>query len=103
MHIKEYKVNEDVTTLKAVSLIKELIHILKITEVETNINRKHFIEQMPFPLCVLSEQGCDKIEVSLSKIIYRLCSIITSSTSKHLIVSDLEYFYFMLFGHKVFI
>lgn len=56
-------------------------------EIESNINERHFIENMPFPFNRISDTACDKTEFSLSKIIYRLCNILSSTTSKHLTVS----------------
>lgn len=85
--------NEDTPISKAITDEKNLMESLKYTELDTNINKKHFVKQMPFPFNKLSEETSDKADFSLSKIIFKLSNILLTTTSKNLLVRCKSYCY----------
>ncbi|CAH1155948.1 unnamed protein product [Phaedon cochleariae] len=90
LYYEEYFMNENTTTSKAILETSGLTKCLMDTEIETCINKKHFVQQMPFPLDRISGRPCDRIEFSLSKILTRIQNLLLTTTSKHLMSGCIE-------------
>ncbi|KAJ8928271.1 hypothetical protein NQ314_019222 [Rhamnusium bicolor] len=90
LHYEEYQIKEEATTSKVILEKNILMKILVDTKKETNLNKKHFIRNMPFPFNQLLNDGCDRIDFSLSKIMVVLYNTVLTTTSKHLISGCVE-------------
>nr|XP_023020492.1 huntingtin [Leptinotarsa decemlineata] len=90
LYSKEYFVNKPPSTSRATLETKRLTQSFVEVETETNVNKKHFIKQMPFPFNKLCNNFCDRIDFTLSKIIARLCNMLLTSTIKNLVSGCIE-------------
>ncbi|CAG9829715.1 unnamed protein product [Diabrotica balteata] len=90
LYYGEYLLNEGTPTSKALLDIEALTKNLQHEELDTGVNRKHFISNMPFPFNTISQKICDKTDFSLSKVVSRLCNIVLTTVSKNLLSGCIE-------------
>uniref|UniRef100_A0A6P7F8J4 Huntingtin-like n=1 Tax=Diabrotica virgifera virgifera TaxID=50390 RepID=A0A6P7F8J4_DIAVI len=90
LYYGEYLLNEGTPTSKALLDIAALTKNLKHEELDTSVNKKHFISNMPFPFNKISQKICDKTDFSLSKVVSRLCNIVLTTVSKNLLSGCIE-------------
>ncbi|XP_056637539.1 huntingtin [Diorhabda sublineata] len=87
---EEDSLDDLVPTTKASLDLEIMTQNLKNPELDTNINKKHFVSHMPFPFDKLCDQICYKTDFNLSKIICKLCGIVLTTTSKNLLSGCIE-------------
>lgn len=87
---EEYLLDELVPTTKALIDLEMMTHNPKNLELDTDVNKKHFVSHMPFPFNKLFEQINSKTDFSLSKIICKLFGIVLTATSKNLLSGCIE-------------
>ncbi|KAJ8959892.1 hypothetical protein NQ318_011628 [Aromia moschata] len=90
LYFEEHEIGEEPATSKAVMEKNGLLKSLHDSKMDTSVNKKHFIRNMPFPFDQLPNEGCDRIDFSLSKITVTLYNTILTATSKHLIGGCIE-------------
>ncbi|XP_017781525.1 PREDICTED: huntingtin [Nicrophorus vespilloides] len=89
LYFKHHYPNDSTVTFKAVSYRNTYIPRLFSGEIDGNINKKHFVESMPFPYNTASKK-LNIIEISLGKIITKLFQYLLTTTSKYYIYGCIE-------------
>ncbi|CAG9862370.1 unnamed protein product [Phyllotreta striolata] len=82
--------NEETLISKAILDVKKISRSCKYSELDTNINKKHFINHMPFPFNNISVNPCKQIDFSLSKIVSKLSNFVLTAVSKDFLSGCVE-------------
>ncbi|XP_076265784.1 huntingtin isoform X2 [Rhynchophorus ferrugineus] len=88
LYFEEYHPMESHVTTKAILINNKLG--FKNSTGEMNLQRKQFIESMPFPYLKIGGSISKSIDYSLSKIVMHLYSTVLSTQSKYLIYGGIE-------------
>lgn len=93
LYFEDYQVRESAATSKAIFERNIFVKSFSNAKKDVTANKRHFVENMPFPFNKLDTDGCDRVDFSLSKIVLKLYNIVLTATSKHLIVSNWCFFF----------
>ncbi|RZC38340.1 huntingtin-like [Asbolus verrucosus] len=83
-------IKENTVTTNALYYTNLHLSNLRGSEERVDLNKKHLVDNMPFPFSEILRKSCDKIEFSLSKIVTKLYNFLLTTTSKHFIFGCIE-------------
>lgn len=71
---------------KAIQDKNHLLEMLDDRFVDTSLSKRAFVQNMPFPFCVIETLPCENVNGSLSRIVLMLHKHLLTTASKYLIV-----------------
>ncbi|XP_018571399.1 huntingtin [Anoplophora glabripennis] len=90
LYFEDYQIRESEATSKAICERNVFVKSFSDTKKDMTANKRHFVDNMPFPFNKLDAEGCERIDFALSKIVAKLYNIVLTATSKHLISGCIE-------------
>ncbi|XP_063922689.1 huntingtin isoform X2 [Zophobas morio] len=90
LYYEQFHLKENSVTTKAIYYKKLYLSNLCDHSEGINLNKKHLVDNMPFPFSEIEQKSCDKIEFALSKIVTKLYHCLLTATSNYLIYGCIE-------------